>query len=77
MFWDVFLANPDNFEFRLLQDKNNSNIFILMEKWKSMDTVAAHGKRDYMTEFVPQKDELFDTLDRTLVQEIYPVNELE
>lgn len=48
-----------------------------MEKWKSMDTVAAHGKRDYMTEFVPQKDELFDTLDRTLVQEIYPVNELE
>lgn len=42
-----------------------------------MDTVAAHGKRDYMTEFVAQKDELFDTLDRTLVQEIYPVNELE
>ncbi|WP_340672804.1 MULTISPECIES: putative quinol monooxygenase [Enterococcus] len=62
MFWEVFLDNPDSFELRLLQDKNNSNIFILMEKWKSMYTVAAHGKQDYMTEFVAQKDELFDTL---------------
>lgn len=42
-----------------------------------MDAVAAHGKQDYMTEFVIQKDELFDTLDRSVVQEIYPVNELE
>lgn len=65
-------ANKDNSEFRVLQDKNDASIFTLIEKWRDMDSVAAHSSQEYFKEFLNRQDELFDLLDRAMVQEILP-----
>ncbi|MCB8873667.1 putative quinol monooxygenase [Acidisoma silvae] len=54
-------ANPDCYEFRIFQDKNDLQSFTLIERWVSLDAVLVHGRRDYMAEYMALKDDIFET----------------
>lgn len=69
---DPIRANPDCLEFRIFQDRDDPQSFTLLEHWISLDANMAHGRRDYMAEYMATKDELFEDLDGQFVQEILP-----
>jgi len=63
-------ANPDCVEFRVYQDQHEPQLFVLWEEWISEDALIAHGKRDYMAEYMAQKDNIFERLNGNFLQEI-------
>jgi quinol monooxygenase YgiN len=54
-------ANPDCLEFRIFQDQRDTQSFVLVERWTSLEAVLAHGRRSYMADYVAKKDTLFET----------------
>jgi quinol monooxygenase YgiN len=69
---DPTRANPDCVEFRVLQDKDDPHSFTLLEHWVSLEANAAHGKCDYMAEYMATKNDIFEDIDGQFVQEIRP-----
>jgi quinol monooxygenase YgiN len=69
---DPIRANPDCLEFRVYQDRDDPQSFILWERWVSEEAVFAHGKRDYMAEYMAKKGEIFESLEGEFLQEIHP-----
>jgi quinol monooxygenase YgiN len=68
---DPIRANPDCLEFRVYQDRDDPQSFVLWERWVSEEALFAHGKRDYMAEYMAEKDQIFESIDGEFLQEIH------
>jgi quinol monooxygenase YgiN len=73
---DPIRANPDCLEFRVYQDREDPRSFVLWERWVSEEALFAHGKRDYMAEYMAQKDTIFENIGGDFLQEIHRLNVL-
>jgi len=71
---DPTRANPDCQEFRIFQDHADPHLFTLLEHWVSPQAVMAHGRRDYMAEYMATKDSIFEDVSGEHVQEVHPLN---
>ena len=65
-------ANPDCLELRVFQDRDDPRSFTLLEHWVSLEANMAHGKRDYMAEYMAAKNEIFEDISGDFVQELHP-----
>jgi quinol monooxygenase YgiN len=63
-------ANPDCLAFRVYQDQHDPQAFIFWEQWASEEALWVHGERDYMAEYNAHKNEIFENLGGTFLQEI-------
>lgn len=66
--------NPDCISFHVYRDADDPRLFILFEEWKSKEALFLHGKRDYMKEYMAQKDILFEELSGGFFQEVEPLD---
>ncbi len=62
--------NPDCREFRVFQDKDHPRKFTLVERWASMESVLAHGQRDYMADYMAAESIIFESIEGEFVTEI-------
>jgi quinol monooxygenase YgiN len=68
---DPIRANPDCLEFRVYQDRDDPHSFVLWERWVSEEALFAHGKRDYMAEYMAEKNKMFESIGGEFLQEIH------
>ncbi|KRN98432.1 putative quinol monooxygenase [Companilactobacillus kimchiensis] len=62
-------ANPNNLEFRVMQDTNDLTQFTLLESWSSFEAIKEHSKLDFMVQFAKVKDTIFETSSAEIVNE--------
>ncbi|WPB88135.1 putative quinol monooxygenase [Streptomyces malaysiensis] len=74
---DPIRANPDCVEFRILRDRHDAHVFTLLEHWVSLEATVAHGKRDYMAEYAAAKNDIFEDIAPSLVEEVHPAAAVE
>ena len=65
-------ANPDCLEFRVLHDRDEPRSFTLLEHWVSLEANMAHGRRDYMAEYMATKNDIFEDISGDFVHEVHP-----
>jgi len=68
---DPIRANSDCLDFRVYEDREDPQSFVLWERWVSEDALLAHSKRDYMAEYMAQKDDMFENIGGGFYQEIH------
>lgn len=61
--------NPNNLEFRVMQDTNNLTQFTLIESWSSFEAIKEHSKRDFMIQFDKVKATIFESSSAEIVNE--------
>lgn len=63
-------ANPDCLDFHVYYDRHDPRSFTLLERWVSEAAVMAHGKQAYIADYMAQKDELFELLVGSFLEEL-------